>query len=102
MNTFWVGYLNEVQLRLQFGKSLDIQISSLVGSFKKTNSFFAHFVCSHELFMINDVCIKVFGKLKMAFFFLTLAKLRLNNWPFKFKTLYIISNHRPPEYKINS
>ena len=34
-----VGYLNEVQLRPLLRKSLDIQISSLVGSFKKTNAF---------------------------------------------------------------
>ena len=30
-----VGYLNEVYPRPQFSKSLDLQMSSLVGNFKK-------------------------------------------------------------------
>ena len=34
-----VGYLNEVQLRPRFRKSLDLQISPFVSSFKKTNAF---------------------------------------------------------------
>ena len=31
---FWVGYLNEIQLRPRFKKSLDLQISLLRGQFK--------------------------------------------------------------------
>ena len=34
-----VGYLNEVQLRSLLRKSFDLQTSSLVGFFKKTNAF---------------------------------------------------------------
>ena len=44
----WVGYLNEVQHRPRFRKSLDLQISSLVGSFKKTNALLVKLICSNE------------------------------------------------------
>ena len=40
--TWRVGYLNEVQLRPLFSKSLDLQISSLVDYFKKINAFLFH------------------------------------------------------------
>ena len=46
--TLWVGYLNEVQHLPRFRKSLDLQISSLVGSFKKTNALLVQFICSNE------------------------------------------------------
>ena len=42
------GFLNEVQLMPRFRKSLDLQISSLVGSFKKINAFLVHIICSNE------------------------------------------------------
>ena len=45
-----VGFLNEVQLMPLFNKSLDVQISSLVGSFKKINAFLVHLICSNETF----------------------------------------------------
>ena len=44
VQTLWVGYLNEAQLRPQFRKSLNLQSSSLVGSFKKNKCF----ICSNE------------------------------------------------------
>ena len=43
-----VGYLNEVQLRPWFRKSLDLQITLLVGYFKKTNALLVYFICFHE------------------------------------------------------
>ena len=43
-----VGFLNEVQLMPRFMKSLDLQISSWVSSFKKINAFFVHIICSNE------------------------------------------------------
>ena len=43
-----VGVLNEVQLMSRFRKSLDLQISSLVSSFKKINAFLVHIICSNE------------------------------------------------------
>ena len=43
-----VAFLNEVQLLRRFKKSLDLQISSLVSSFKKINAFVVHFICSNE------------------------------------------------------
>ena len=67
--TFTVGSsLNEVYLRPRFGKSLDLQISSSVGYFKKTNAFlvYTQYNAVMKLFTINDVYIKAFGKLKMA------------------------------------
>ena len=77
----WVGYLKEAQLSPRFGKSLNLQNSSLVGSFKKINAFLSTLYALMKLFTINGVYIKTAGKLKMVFktrFFLTLAKLRLN------------------------
>ena len=65
--THWVSYLNKVQLRLQFRKSLDLQISSIVGCFKKTNAFLVHFIyVLMKLFTLNGVYIKAYDKLKMA------------------------------------
>ena len=62
-----VGHLNEVQLRPRFRKkSLDLQVASLVGSFKKTNPFLVPLYALMKLFTINGVYIKAFGKLKMA------------------------------------
>ena len=46
--SLWVGYLNEILLRPRFRKSLDPQISSLVGYFKKTNAFLAYFIRFNE------------------------------------------------------
>ena len=43
-----VSYLNKVQLELQFKKSLNFQISSSIGYFKKTNAFLVYPVCFHE------------------------------------------------------
>ena len=43
-----VGYLNEVQLRPWFKKSLDLQITLLVGYFKKKNALLVYFICFHE------------------------------------------------------
>ena len=43
-----VGVLNEVQTMPLFNKYLDLQISSLVGSFKKINAFLVHLICSNE------------------------------------------------------
>ena len=62
-----VGFLNEVQLMSRFRKSLDLQISSLVSSFKKINAFLVHIIYAlMKLFTLNGVYIKAFGKLKMA------------------------------------
>ena len=62
-----VGHLNEVQLRSRFRKkSLDLQVASLVGSFKKTNPFLVPLYALMKLFTINGVYTKAFGKLKMA------------------------------------
>ena len=46
--TYRVGYLNEVQLRSRFRKSLDLQITLLVGYLKKTNALLVYFICFHE------------------------------------------------------
>ena len=43
-----VGVLNEVQIMPLFNKYLDLQISSLMGSFKKINAFLVHLICSNE------------------------------------------------------
>ena len=44
-----VGYLNEVQLKpCRFRKSLELQITLLVGYFKKTNALLVNFICFHE------------------------------------------------------
>ena len=43
-----VGFLKEVQLMPLFKKFLDLQVSSLVGSFKKINAFLVHLICSNE------------------------------------------------------
>ena len=43
-----VGFLNKVKLMPLFNKSLDLQISSLMGSFKKINAFLVHLICSNE------------------------------------------------------
>ena len=64
--TLGVGYLNEVQLRLRFRKSLDLQNSSLLGNFKRTNAFQVYAICFHELFTKHGVYIKAFGELKIA------------------------------------
>ena len=48
-----VGFLNDVQLMPLFNKSLDLQISSLVGSFKKINAFLVHLTCSNETFHVK-------------------------------------------------
>ena len=53
-----VGHLNEVQLRPRFRKkSLDLQVASLVGSFKKTNPFLVPLYALMKLFTINGVYI---------------------------------------------
>ena len=70
-----VGYLNEVQLRPRFRKSLDLQISSLEGSFKKTNAF----VSTLEMVFTKERSAN--WKWLKTRLCLTLAKLRLNNWP---------------------
>ena len=59
----WVGYLNEVQHRPRFRKSLDLQISSLVG---RQMLFLSNLYALMKLFTLNGVYIKAFGKLKMA------------------------------------
>ena len=43
-----VGFLKVVQLMPLFNKFLDLQVSSLVGSFKKINAFLVHLICSNE------------------------------------------------------
>ena len=43
-----VGYLNEVQLRPWFRNYLELQITLLVGYFKKTNAFLVYSICFHE------------------------------------------------------
>ena len=48
-----------------FNKSLDLQISCLVGSFKKINAFLSTLYALTKLFTLNGVYIKAFGKLKM-------------------------------------
>ena len=42
------SYLNKVKFTLWFWKSLDLQISSLVGYFKKTNDFIVYAISFHE------------------------------------------------------
>ena len=59
----WVSYLNEVQHRPRFRKSLDLQISSLVG---RQMLFLSNLYALMKLFTLNGVYIKAFGKLKMA------------------------------------
>ena len=46
--TLWVGYLNEVELRPWFRKSLDLQITLLVGYFKNTNGLLVYSICFHQ------------------------------------------------------
>ena len=48
--TFRVGYLNQVQLKPRFSKSLDLQISSLVGYFKTMSAFPVCALCFYETF----------------------------------------------------
>ena len=55
--THWVGYLNEVQLWQWLRRSLDLQISSLVGSLKETNAFLVHLICAIETVTIKGVYI---------------------------------------------
>ena len=64
--TYGVGYLNEAQLRPWFRKSLDLQTSSLVGSFRKTMLFLSTLYALMKLFTLKGVYIKAFGRLKMA------------------------------------
>ena len=45
IKTLSVGYLNEALLRPRFNKSLNIQISFLVGYFKKRNAFLVYTIC---------------------------------------------------------
>ena len=61
-----VGCLNEVQLRRQFRKSLDPQISFVVGYFNEINAFLLYTICFYKT--VHDKCClqKTFGKLKMA------------------------------------
>ena len=59
----WVDYLNEVYLKQRFNKSLDPQISTLVGYFMLFQSAPYAFI---KLFTINGVQVKPLGKLKMA------------------------------------
>ena len=42
-----VGYLNKIQLRLRFRKSLDLEIPSSVGYFKKKIAFLIYAICFH-------------------------------------------------------
>ena len=59
-----------VQLRPWLSKSLDLQISSLVGYFKKINAFPVYAMCYHENVhnKINGIAdmMKALGKVKMA------------------------------------
>ena len=64
--THWLGYLKEVQLWQRFRRYLDLQISSLVDSLKKTNAFLVHVICATETVTIKGVYIKAFTKRKMA------------------------------------
>ena len=48
--TFRVCYLNQVQLKPRFSKSLDLQISSLVGYFKTMSAFPVYALWFHETF----------------------------------------------------
>ena len=52
-----------------FNKSLDLQISSLAGSFKKINAFLVHLTCSNETFHVKwcphkSVFVQSFNKSK--------------------------------------
>ena len=90
-----VGYLNEVQLKPWFRKSLDLQITLLVGYFKKTNVLLVYFICFHETFH-NKWCFhesvrQTENGLERGF-----VKHRLNwpcwnDWPNVFPRIYIIS-----------
>ena len=66
---------------------MDLKISSLVGYFKKLNTFLVYSVCFHKT-VHNKWCLdRTVGQIKNGLergFVTTLAKLRLNNWPRNF------------------
>ena len=49
----FAGKTDRVQLLPRLRKSLDLQIFSLVGSFKKTNAFLVHFIGSNEIIHVK-------------------------------------------------
>ena len=51
---FRVGYLNEGQFRPRVKKSLNLQISLLVGYFKKTSAFQSTLYALLKLFTVNS------------------------------------------------
>ena len=53
ISAYWIGYLNEILLRPPFTIYLDLQISSLVGHFKKVNACLVYYAL-----------VKVFGQTK--------------------------------------
>ena len=55
--TQWVGYLNEVLHRPWFRKSLDLQITLLVGYFKTTVALLVYSICFHET-VHNKWCLR--------------------------------------------
>ena len=62
----WVGYLNKVQLRPRFRKSLDLQIFALVVVLRRQTLFLSTLYALMKLFTLNGVDIKAYGKLKTA------------------------------------
>ena len=52
-SAYWIGYLNEILLRPPFTIYLDLQISSLVGHFKKVNACLVYYAL-----------VKLFGQTK--------------------------------------
>ena len=86
LKKLWVGYLNEVEFKPGFNESSDLQISSLVRYFvKKINPFLVYSICFHKT-VHNKRCLdKTVGQIEKWLrtqFCKTLAKLRLNNWPY--------------------
>ena len=64
LKTLRAKYLNEVYLKLQFNKSLDLKISSLVGCFKKINAFLVFSICFHKT-VHNKWCLdKIVGQIE--------------------------------------
>ena len=65
-----VSYFNKVyEIGPRFCKSLHLQISSLVGNFKKISAFRSpvYTLRFHETYTIVSVDLKALGKLKMAY-----------------------------------
>ena len=70
-SAYWIGYLNEILLRPAFTIYLDLQISSLVGHFKKVNASVVYYTL-----------VKLFGQAKNSLE--CGLDPRLNNWSIAF------------------